>query len=624
MPEPKKNINVADINEQDIREALEELTSNGAIQHVGEEFTAENTVNQAMNAWTELCQVIEDLLNGNVEVSFHNKIQRFKKCLRKWDSLVTPKAGTLAPDGLEDSCLPVECYERLDNENAITPAFLQSILDDRKKMLCIDYSQAKDNNKTLQEVADTHYKYSETLRDECNDIRTTLEELETALIASDHFFQKSSPQFKAMKDALTDAKKALKVLNYRNYTSVNGADNKQLKEFVQKHLKNVLQKTNDYLVYKQDGPTGFFGASRVKAAKTIRNRMRRLMKDYKMSEARPESEIIAGAEQNIQNLFRGDKSFIVAGYIAPEGGRHFEQFKRFADAFDEFHEEGYDVLVGPRLDLVFDQLKNPDETIGLESKIQESVGNFTDPALVPVPIQQANLFTECEGMSYTVKNMIDRAAKQKEFNVDVALYARISEKIVNGMDKNYIQQDEIIRDNIKSAKALAVTGKLYENFLPYREKAEKIQNIRIVKGAKLTEEQKAITKTVTTVEDQNRMLAYGFVKYISQQKGMGAVIRMAQRNLAKDNNWTWEGMISKMRSQEQYKDAFKELEGHFTEQVKGKVVVGHVARNYKDIMENMIPKAFEKIQKIDKEQKAEKKMNPTKKNKANSPIKAGL
>ncbi len=47
-------------------------------------------------------------------------------------------------------------------------------------------------------------------------------------------------------------------------------------------------------------------------------------------------------------------------------------------------------------------------------------------------------------------------------------------------------------------------------------------------------------------------------------------------------------MIAKMRTQEKYKDAFWELESHFTEQVNNKVVKGHVMRHYDDIVEKLI------------------------------------
>lgn len=618
MPKLRNFKDAADIKDQDIRDALTALTDDGAIRHAEEEFSAENTVREAMTAWTKLCQVVKDIsdiLAGTVDGDFHQKMASFRRNLRKWDALVTPKPGTKDPDGLEDSNLPTECYQRLDNEDAITPEFLLSILDDRKKMLCVDYMEAVDEEKSLQEVSDSHYKYRQTLQDKGEYFRTRLERLETALKASDHFFQKSSPQFKAMKDSLAEATKTLRILKRRNYTSVNGADNEKLNEILQKQLQDVLEKTNGYLVYKQNGPTGFFGESRVKAAKVIRNQIRGLMKEYKMAPTKSESQIIAGAEDNIQDIFRGDKSFIIGGYLAPQGGRNFGQYKRFADAFDESE---YHVLVGSRLDLVFDQLKNPDENIGLYPKILNSVGNFSDPELVP----DADLFTECEGLSYTVKNMIDRVAAQKEFNLDVALYARISDKLMNGMNPDYIQNDEIIRDNIKSAKALAVTGKLYEDFLPYREMTEKIQDVKFVKGQKFTAEQINIGKRATNVEEQNRLLAYGFVKYISQHKGMGAVLHIARKNLAKNSNWTWESMVANMRTQDKYKDAFEDLEQYFTEQVNGKKVTGHVLRHYNDIMNTVLPETFDKVLKVDKTQRMEKNMNPAAK--VNEPKKKPL
>lgn len=563
--------------------------------------------------WNNLCTLVDDIckfIEGAHDEDISNKVGNFKVVLSEWDALITPDPTVKKINGLPESCLPKECYERLDNELTLTPAFLRSILEDRKYMVCNDYLQEKlkeknnEKNKKvipLYEIADNHYRYNNANKNSCEMMREKLEKLNNALKDSDRFFQKSSKEFKAMKDSLEYATRTLRSLKYRNYTSVNGADGKRLKEDLMKQFNDVLKKANNYLVYKQDGPTGFYGKARVEAAKAIRDQMYSLLEKNNIIERKPEGEILAGADEKINKLFDNNTRNI-AGYLAPCSGKNFDKFSRFMDAVNGSY---FDVLIGSRLDLVLDQLKRPDITIGLEPEIEKSKNNFTDPANAP---KNANLLRESEGMSYVLDNMYYRIADCKDFDLNFVLSAKINAKLLTGISKDLIKHNEIIRENVAGTAGIDLTAKLYEDFAPYRDKAEKYQQMKEAEEKSRwndkhiriqhTDEETNLATTMTTVEDQNRMLAYSYVKCIAQENGMETVIKIANDQLSKDPTWTWEKMISQMRNHKEYKPAFEAIENEFKEsevQGKGLYFKGHVLRNYDNIMKKIMPGTIESI-----------------------------
>ena len=427
------------------------------------------------------------------------------------------------------------------------------------------------------------------------------------LDASDHFFQNSSQQFKDMKKALDDAIKSIRSVRNGSYEKV---DAEAIRKRIDDQLKNVSEKTTDYLIYKEDGPTGFFGASRVAAAKGLRNALRSLQP------AINRSEIIRDCEKNIKDIFGepkavnpGNQDFNlseasrkIAGYIAPCSGTNMERYKAFY-MFDEDFEKDYAFAKSSRIDLVLDYIKHPDEANALKNRVEVTKNNYK-----PVFNAGENAFITPKndlryryvGASYAVKGLIDKFTSKKSPDTDTVLLGELT-KVLNE-DIKAIKDVKIdqgiknkIKENTKYANALIVTAEFLKKAITLDEKAKQIASLdKPEEREKYTAQQwNELKSTPVTEEDLETMVAYSLLKRAASGKGgMSSVLDIAFTGLANNPNWTWDKMARDLSKDSKipkifatYLNAERNPE---KEVVNGKTNVkngpGHIMRHYSEIM----------------------------------------
>ena len=427
------------------------------------------------------------------------------------------------------------------------------------------------------------------------------------LVASHHFFQNSSQQFKDMRKALDDAIKGIRGIGKAGYEKI---DAEAIRKSIDDQLKNVSEKTTDYLIYKEDGPTGFFGASRVAAAKGIRNAIRSLQP------AINRSEIIRDCEKNTKDIFGESKemdpenpdfnlseaSRKIAGYIAPCSGTNLERFKSFY-MFDEDFEKDYALAKSNRIDLVLDYIKHPNEATALKNRVEVTKANYK-----PVFNAGENAFVAPKndlryrylGASYAVKGLIDKFTSKKAPDTDMVLLGELT-KVLNEdikaikdvtIDRGFKDK---IKENTKYANALVATAEFLKKAITLDEKAKQIASLNDPKEReKYTAQQwNELKSTPATEGDLDTMFAYSLLKRAaSGNGGMSYVLNIAFTGLANNPNWTWDKMahdLSKNTEISKIFDKYLKAERNLEKEVvNGKTNIkngpGHIMRHYSEIM----------------------------------------
>ncbi len=432
------------------------------------------------------------------------------------------------------------------------------------------------------------------------------------LLASDHFFQKSSQEFKDMKESLDTAIKNIRSLKKASFEKI---DAESIRNSIEAQLNNVSEATNAYLIYKEDGPTGLFGASRVAAAKNIRDAIRSL------SPAPKESKIIGNCENNIKNIFGKSKandpentdfnlseaSQKIAGYIAPCSGTNLERFKAFY-MFNEDFERDYAFAKNNRIDLVLDYLKHPNESTVLKNRVNVTKNNYK-------PVQDAKsddlidtknaLGYRYVGVSYAIKGLIDKMMEKKAPDVDTVLLGEMTKtlgedmKTIKGVTLDNSFKTKIY-ENTKYTKAVIATTDFLKKAMALDEKGTLISSLKgdpHAKDAYTKQDFNALMKTSAADSELNTMLAYSFLKKMASGKtGMQGVINTVFSYQANDPNWTWDKMADNLRKgNPEINDSLNKLlerENHEeSKEVNGKVNIsggpGHIMRNYSTTMSNL-------------------------------------
>ncbi len=528
---------------------------------------------------------------------YKNNRRKFREDLKELDKILTPGLT----EG-EDAPFDEEYYFSTNG------ADMDDILRERLDSIREFWLAAHPTEENLEKMMEKRFTVPKNLIEFKNDALLKLYRCREELLASDHFFQKSSQEFKDMKDALEIAIKDLRGIKKADFTPVDVAE---IRKKIKDKLDLVSEKTNAYLLYKENGPTGLFGASRFAAAKSIREAIRSLRpavkKDKIMNDCSANIRKIFGASkpanQENMNLNLSEASRKIAGYIAPCSGTDMERYKAFY-MFDEDFDRDYVFARENRIDLVLDYLKHPDEATALIDRVEVTKNNYK-------PIKDAKIedFTNDEkalgyryvGVSYAIKGLIDKIMEKKAPDTDMVILGEMV-KVLNE-DLETIKDIELsekfrsaIDENTRYVEAVIATTDFLKKALSLEERGKLIGSLKGNPNAKreyTNQEYNALMKTPTTGAELNTILGYSYFK--SFNGGMNAVIGMVDGFQKASPEWSWEQTAEKLRDRNpEIEKTFKELlareKNEEQKEVKGKTYIsggsGHIMRNYQTALNN--------------------------------------
>ena len=540
-------------------------------------------------------------LTDKARIYLQNRMH-FKDSLKELDEILAPglTKGENAP--FDEAYYSSLIDYRIDITN---------VLAERLKVIR-DINLTSPEKGNVEKMMGEHFALPKSTIEFRNNALAKLIRCREELLASDHFFQKSSQEFKDMKAALDIAIGSIRSIKKASFDKI---DAKSIRNSIEAQLNNVSEKTNLYLIYKEDGPTGLFGASRVAAAKSIRDAIRSL------TPAPKESKIISDCKNNIKGIFGKAKAIDpentgfnlseasqkIAGYIAPCSGTNLERFKAFY-MFNEDFERDYAFAKNNRIDLVLDYLKHPNEADTLKNRVDVTKNNYK-----PVQDAKSDDFVDTKnalgyryvGASYAIKGLIDKMMGKKTPDVDTVLLGELTKSL--NEDIKAIKDVKLdpsfktkIYENTKYAKAAIATTDFLKKAMALEEKGTLISSLRgdpHAKDAYTKQEFNALMKTSAADAELNTMLVYSFLKKMASGKtGMQGVINTVFTWQAADPNWTWDKMADDLRKKNpEINDSLNKLlerENHEeSKEVNGKVNIsggsGHIMRNYSATMSNL-------------------------------------
>ena len=521
--------------------------------------------------------------------------RRFTETLRELDTILAPGL-TKGENAIFD-----EAYYKVGSLN------MDKVLAERLEAIR-DFSKTAPEEGNFEKMMEERFTLSESTVEFRDKAFYKLISCREELLASDHFFQKSSQEFKEMQNAL-DA--AISIIGNIKKADLNKFEDKAALKSIRSELRDVSWKVNAYLVYKEDGPTGLFGASRVAAAKNLRDAIRSLLPATK------ESKILSDCKDNIKDMFgesRADNpkkddfnlskaSREIAGYIAPYSGMNLNRVKA-AYMFNEDFEKEYALAKSNRIDLVLDYLKHPDEAYTLSHRIvsrkdnYERVRNASSEAFLDT---NNDLGYRYVGTSYAIKGLTDKMMEQKAPDVDTVLLGELTKTLNEDikaikdvkLDPSFKTQ---IYENTKYAKAAIATSGFLKRAMALEEKANLIGSLKGNPRAK-EEYSKQEYKDLMTIPagdvELNTMLGYSLLKTIAGKGGMQAVLNLVTTWQANDPNWTWDKMADGLRERNSdLAESFNKLiyqEEHEERKEVDKTTYifggpGHIMRNSAKIM----------------------------------------
>ena len=521
--------------------------------------------------------------------------RRFTETLRELDTILAPGL-TKGENAIFD-----EAYYKVNSLN------LSKVLAERLEAIR-DFSKTAPEEGNFEKMMEERFTLSESTVEFRDKAFYKLISCREELLASDHFFQKSSQEFKEMQNAL-DA--AISIIGNIKKADLNRFEDKAALKSIRSELRDVSWKVNAYLVYKEDGPTGLFGASRVAAAKNLRDAIRSLLP------AQKESKILSDCKDNIKDMFgesRADNpkkddfnlskaSREIAGYIAPYSGMNLNRVKS-AYMFNEDFEKEYALAKSNRIDLVLDYLKHPDEAYTLSHRIvtrkdnYERVRNASSEAFLDT---NNDLGYRYVGASYAIKGLTDKMMEQKAPDVDTVLLGELTKTLNEDikaiknvkLDPSFKTQ---IYENTKYAKAAIATSGFLKRAMALEEKANLIGSLKGNPRAKeeySKQEYKDLMTTPAGDVELNTMLGYSLLKTIAGKGGMQAVLNLVTTWQANDPNWTWDKMADGLRERNSdLAESFNKLiyqEEHEERKEVDKTTYifggpGHIMRNSAKIM----------------------------------------
>ncbi len=522
--------------------------------------------------------------------------RRFTETLRELDTILAPGL-TQGENAIFDEAY----YSRSRS------SYIPIILAARLKAIR-DFSKTEPEEGNVEKMMEERFTLSESTVEFRDKAFYKLISCREELLASDHFFQKSSQEFKDMQNAL-DA--AISIIGDIKKADLNEFEDKAALKSIRTELRELSWKVNAYLVYKEDGPTGLFGASRVAAAKSIRDAIRSLLPAPK------ESKILSDCKDNIRDMFGESReanpkkddfnlskaSREIAGYIAPYSGMNLNRVKS-AYMFSEDFEKEYALAKNNRIDLVLDYLKHPDEAFTLSDRIVTRTDNY-----VPVQNASSEAFLDTNndlgyryvGASYAIKGLTDKMMEQKAPDVDTILLGELTKTLNEDikaikdvkLDPSFKTQ---IYENTKYAKAAIATSGFLKRAMALEEKANLIGSLKGNPRAKeeySKQEYKDLMTTPAGDVELNTMLGYSLLKTIAGKGGMQAVLNLVTTWQANDPNWTWDKMADGLRERnsdlaESFNKLIYQEEHEERKEVDTTTYIfggpGHIMRNFTKIM----------------------------------------
>ncbi len=557
----------------------------------------------------------------NLTRQFWENRKLFRSSLKDLDEILAPGLclGTGAPFDSEyyDSTVYYEDVEKIET---VFNDRLSAIRAFSKKAAQEDHPEngEKASKKTsVEEMMKARYLFPEHATKLRNDALTMLRRSRSELKKATYFFQNESDEFKAMRDTLNDAIMTINAIGKAGRQEIDAQEiDKKITKIIEDELKKVSEATNAYLVYKEDGPTGLTGASRLRGAKNLRDAIRSMGKTAK------NTTLIENCKKNIRAMFGGSEyieledmgvnlseaSREIAGYIAPCSGTNLERLKAFY-MFDEGFERDYSLAKSNRIDLVFDYLKHPEEANALKKRIPVTKNNYkpvSDATERDFADTNKKIGYRYEGVSYAIRGLTDKIMEKTEPDIDIVLAGELI-KVLNWdikradrfpFDRKFKSK---IDENTRYANALIATADFVKQALALEEKATRIFDATGPgwKKRHSEKEQYDLLSTPSTEEDLNVMLGYAFIKSAASEKGGGmkSVLDFVVRSQAKNPNWTWEEtMADILKSNDE--ELAKKFEEHLAEEVSKKQKQinkdgteteingprGHIMRDYSYIM----------------------------------------
>ncbi len=571
------------------------------------EGVSKKAVSETLSSLKKCVTSESTIMNGPEENRlnrFNSNRRAFADNLRELDKILAPGLVKGEDAIFNDAYyLPVTDY-RSD---------ISYVLNERLNAIR-DFGNSEPEKGNVEKMMKEHFVLPDNIIGFRNKALSKLIKCREELLASDHFFQKSSQEFKDMKDALDEAIRGMRSIGKADYKKI---DSKKIRESISAQLKNVSEKTSAYLIYKEDGPTGFFGASRVAAAKGIRDAIRSLKPAMK------NSEIMNDCKNNITDIF-GDSKAInpentdfnlsevsrkIAGYIAPCSGTDLGRI-RSVYLFTEDFERDYAFAKSNRIDLVLDYIKHPGEATALKNRVEVTKNNYMpvkDAKVEDLSDIRNDLGYRYVGVSYAIKGLIDKIREKKSPDTDVVILGEMV-KVLNE-DLNKIKDVELpekfrsaIDENTRYVEAVIVTTDFLKEAMSLEEKGKLIGSLKGDPNAKreyTNKEYNALMKTSTNDVKLNTILGYSYFK--SFKGGMNAVIGMVEGFQKASPEWSWEQTAEKLRERNpEIEKTFNELlareKNEKQKEVNGKSFIsggsGHIMRNYSTVV-NGFEKIFE-------------------------------